>query len=130
MLNFSKTAWHKLIISKGNFKRQSEGKRLLRSRRASITGRNVLPIRTWFVIIGNNWRHEVFVFGHIGITLGTAVLIGGIQQTIVSPKLMNEAKVPSECSSSTSLATISPVHCRASGLSSLGKYIDIRFLLI
>ena len=72
----------------------------------------------------------MFLFGHIGITLGTAVLLEGIRQTIVSPKLMNEVMESSECSSPVSLTSDCPAGCRASWVSSLGKYIDIRFLLV
>lgn len=72
----------------------------------------------------------MLIFGHTGITLGAALLLNGILTRSYSLST-SENEVKEHLASSQMLpAQNSPSGGRASWLHSLGKCIDIRFLLI
>ena len=73
----------------------------------------------------------MLVFGHTGITLGAAVLLKGILARSYSLRT-RESEVREHSTSSPQMlpAQNYPSGGRASGLNSVGNWIDIRFLLI
>lgn len=73
----------------------------------------------------------MLALGHAGITLGAAVLLAGTVTNSRCPRTgPTEATEPTRASPQTSLASKRTPSQRASWLTSLGSYIDIRILLI
>jgi len=67
----------------------------------------------------------MFVFGHLGITLGAAALLTGVRQSSRSPETARNSAVKSSSSSSPVVP-----NQKTSWLSYLGSRVDIRLLLI
>jgi len=73
----------------------------------------------------------MLVLGHIGITLGTAVLLNGVcAKTGILPIKVNESEVQYEISAEAPLTLDNPGRNKLSWLNSLASYVDIRILII
>ena len=73
----------------------------------------------------------MLLLGHIGITLGTAVLLNGVcTKAGILPNRAKESEVQYEISAEAPPVPDSPGRSKLSWLDSLASYVDIRILII